>query len=144
MQATASSRNIGAMPRRTKLTLTDKLEFALAKFVGRASWPFAEATLESELTLNTLNSGARPGVGKASFSCFAYEVDGILHTSAIRLFWGQRNSYSRLPKPDRIQYNPLNPKHAYYAPAHTLTNNFIAILAIVALVFCTIKVASFQ
>ena len=37
-----------------KATLADKMEAALARLLGWASWPFVEATRESELNVNSL------------------------------------------------------------------------------------------
>ena len=122
-----------------KATLADKMEAALARLLGWASWPFVEATRESELNVNSLNAQAR--WSGASFSCFTYEVDGIVYSYAVRRFWRRPDYFIQPSNSEPIQYNPRNPTFAYYAPAHTLLNNTVAILSSVALVLVVLAVA---
>jgi hypothetical protein len=111
--------------------MLDALESFLARLTGRSNWPTTTATFDEQLKVG----GGAPTIAGGDVDTsdiFTYEVNGQFYDSSVREVLGEKNIMGRAGNTVTVQFNPANPKQAYYPPARQLASR--AVLVTVLLV----------
>jgi hypothetical protein len=103
-------------------TMLDNVESYLAYWTGKTQWPYAQAILESRLSIPTGDGEHR---WASQYAIFTYAVDGKVYQASVREVAGLQERPWEVGSKVTIQYNPAHPSAFYYAPACRLANRLL-------------------